>query len=304
MEHSIAAKYAARPAARFRPPLDPRPRAPPRASRPSGAFQSRPRAPDDGPARPRDRAAGPLRAAMARRSSRDGPATRRAGARGRLALDAVGQVRARRRRPTPGRRVGAVARLRTATATSAGGIVVRSRAGPALARRRQPSPRARRPDLDPAQGHARTRRDARGDRPPRGHRGDRARGPDHRAARLDRVLVRPVRDAHPQDRPLLPDGADRRRPGARTTTSSTRSAGSRSTRPAPLLTFETERALVARAAADTRLDGGAGASASVGEPIAEDGAVTETSEPAVHQTAADRRRTARSAPGSSSSAAG
>jgi 8-oxo-dGTP pyrophosphatase MutT (NUDIX family) len=37
----------------------------------------------------------------------------------------VGPLRPSRRGPTPGRRVGAVARLRTATATSAGGIVVR-----------------------------------------------------------------------------------------------------------------------------------------------------------------------------------
>jgi len=37
----------------------------------------------------------------------------------------VGPLRPTRRGPTPGRRVGAVARLRTATATSAGGIVVR-----------------------------------------------------------------------------------------------------------------------------------------------------------------------------------
>ena len=37
----------------------------------------------------------------------------------------MGQVRAPRHGPTPGRRVGAVARLRSSTATSAGGIVVR-----------------------------------------------------------------------------------------------------------------------------------------------------------------------------------
>ena len=37
----------------------------------------------------------------------------------------MGPLRPTRRGPTPGRRVGAVARLRTATATSAGGIVVR-----------------------------------------------------------------------------------------------------------------------------------------------------------------------------------
>jgi len=41
----------------------------------------------------------------------------------------VGQVRANRHGPPPGRHVGAVARLRTSTATSAGGIVVRYEAG-------------------------------------------------------------------------------------------------------------------------------------------------------------------------------
>jgi 8-oxo-dGTP pyrophosphatase MutT (NUDIX family) len=41
----------------------------------------------------------------------------------------VGQVPGHRHRPTPGRRIGAVARLRTATATSAGGIVVRYDSG-------------------------------------------------------------------------------------------------------------------------------------------------------------------------------
>ena len=55
-------------------------------------------------------------------------------------------------------------------------------------------------------------------------------GPHHRCPRLHPVRLRPVRDAHPQDRPLLPDGAGRRRPGPGTTTSSTRSAGSTSTR--------------------------------------------------------------------------
>jgi 8-oxo-dGTP pyrophosphatase MutT (NUDIX family) len=41
----------------------------------------------------------------------------------------VGQVRALRHGPTPGRRFGAVARLRTSTATSAGGIVIRYTSG-------------------------------------------------------------------------------------------------------------------------------------------------------------------------------
>ncbi len=50
-------------------------------------------------------------------------------------------------------------------------------------------------------------------------------------------------------RPLLPDGADRAATSRVTTTSSPRCAGSRSARRRSLLTFETERALVARAAA-------------------------------------------------------
>jgi len=41
----------------------------------------------------------------------------------------VGQVRANRDGPPPGRDIGAVARLRTSTATSAGGIVVRYESG-------------------------------------------------------------------------------------------------------------------------------------------------------------------------------
>jgi 8-oxo-dGTP pyrophosphatase MutT (NUDIX family) len=41
----------------------------------------------------------------------------------------VGPVRPHRHAPPPGRRVGAVARLRTSTATSAGGIVVRYESG-------------------------------------------------------------------------------------------------------------------------------------------------------------------------------
>ena len=63
-------------------------------------------------------------------------------------------LRAGRLDPPIQRRHGAVARLRTATATSAGGIVVRFDDGRPLARRRQPPARARRPHLDPAQGHA------------------------------------------------------------------------------------------------------------------------------------------------------
>ena len=82
------------------------------------------------------------------------------------------------------------------------------------ARGRQAPARTRRRHLDPAQGHARRGRDDRGDGHPRGQRGDRPRGQDRPAVRLHRVLVRHGRDAHQQDRPLLPDGPDGRRPRA------------------------------------------------------------------------------------------
>ena len=80
----------------------------------------------------------------------------------------------------PGRHVGAVARLRAAHRH----VRRRDRRPPrvrtAVARRREPPSRARRRDLDAAQGHPDARRDARGDRAARGRRGDRPRGPDHR----------------------------------------------------------------------------------------------------------------------------
>ena len=192
----------------FRPPLDPRPRA---SARPAPVgFVPCPGSSPDGPARPGGRAAHPPAGRLASHPAGGrAAATERSSAAG--GDHGVGQVRAPRRGPrrAPRRRRGPAEdvdrHLRRRDRRSI-------RIGPAVARRRQPASRARRPDLDPAQGHAQRRRDARADRAPRGPRGDRARGPDHRPARLDRVLVRPVRDAHPQDRPLLPDGADRWRP--------------------------------------------------------------------------------------------
>ena len=189
MDHSIAAKYAARPAARFvRPSTRVRERR--LGLRPSGSFRA-----------PGVRATvlhGPEVAPLARlraswraiqpAASRRQPQRPAAAAGG----HGVGQLRAPRRGPPPGRRVGAVARLRTSTATSAGGIVVRYESGqPWLvvgSRRRERDGRT----WTLPKGTPERRRDPRGDRPPRGRRGDRARGPDHRAARLDRVLVRPV----------------------------------------------------------------------------------------------------------------
>ena len=122
-----------------------------------------------------------------------------------------------------------------------------------------PQPRARRGDLDPPQGHAQRRA-----RPPRRRRSARcARRPGSTSAssgRFDCIeyCLRPGPDPDPQDRPLLPDGARRAATSTATTTSSTRCAGSGSTRRPRLLTFETERALVARAgvaATDGRFPG-------------------------------------------------
>ena len=126
MDHSIAAKYAARPAARFvRPSTRVRERR--LGLRPSGSLPGA-RRPRDRAARPRGRAPdatpGQLACDPPGRSKRTGdrsdPTDRDHG---------LGQVRAPRHRPTPGRRLGAVARLRTSTATSAGGIVVRHETG-------------------------------------------------------------------------------------------------------------------------------------------------------------------------------
>ena len=153
MDHSIAAKYAARPAARFvRPSTRVRERR--LGLRPSGSFQA-PGARIDRAARPRGRAAGP--------------------AAGQLACDPAG------RRPTapptgrprpsvtmewarsgaPARPAARAPRRRRGAPEDLDRHLRRRhrrplRAGTALARRRQPPARARRPDVDAAQGHART----------------------------------------------------------------------------------------------------------------------------------------------------
>ena len=122
MDHSIAAKYAARPAARFvRPSTRVRERR--LGLRPSGSFQAPGtrtttlRGPEVA-SRARLRASWrAIQPAVVRRTATRAPAAGRD--------HGVGQVRARRVGPPPGRDVGAVARLRTTTATSAGGIVVR-----------------------------------------------------------------------------------------------------------------------------------------------------------------------------------
>ena len=125
MDHSIAAKYAARPAARFvRPSTRVRERR--LGLRPSGSFQRRAarptvlRGPEVAPLARLRASWRAIHPAVAKRAR--WPAASAGG-------HGVGALRPPRRGPSPGRRVGAVARLRTATATSAGGIVVRYRDG-------------------------------------------------------------------------------------------------------------------------------------------------------------------------------
>ena len=227
MGHSIAAKYAARPAARFvRPSSRARERrlglVPITSFSAVAARQTELRVSEAGPyARLRAGWRGPRAARPRTRDGRLRPQVR----------DALGPCRAYRSGSSSPRRHGAVARLRTATATSAGGIVVRYEAG--------------RPQL--VIGSRRRERDGRTWTLPKGtpERGETTEETALREVGEEtglevritgplaghRVLVRPVRHAHPQDRALLPDGAHRRRPGSRTTTSSSRSAGSTSTRP-------------------------------------------------------------------------
>ena len=181
MEHSIAAKYAARPAARFVRPSARDARAAARPP-PDRARSAPPRHASDRPAPSRRRAARqPPRPAGASIQPAAPRATGRAAARGRASRCTWARSGRAGDGPPPGRRRGAVARLRTATATSAGGIVVRHEGGRAMARRRQPPARARRPDVDPAQGHARARRDHARRRPcARSREETGPRGPDHR----------------------------------------------------------------------------------------------------------------------------
>ena len=110
----------------------------------AGSFQPAPTR-RDGPAPTRRRRRSPsLRGGW--RAIRAGPAAPSTDGRPRPAI-AMHWARSarRRRRPALQRRHGAVARLRTSTATSAGGIVVRSRGRTAPPRRRLPPSRARRP---------------------------------------------------------------------------------------------------------------------------------------------------------------
>ena len=126
MERSIAAKYAARPAARFVHP-------PARAQesrlglRAAGSFQAASTRPTV-IRRPGGSVLARLRGGWrAFRAARPAQPT---DGRPRPAIDdALGALRPRRGRPPLQRRHGAVARLRTSTATSAGGIVVRYHEG-------------------------------------------------------------------------------------------------------------------------------------------------------------------------------
>ena len=256
MQHSIAARYAAWPA-RFVHPSRQGARAASR-SRPVAGVHRRARAPD--------------RAAPAGRRPADGApravarAHDRAGARQR---GAAGPSRPSAMRWTSSHPVGRiapllrgarVARLRQASATSAGGIVIRFTDGtPELVVGK------RRRERDGVtwtlpEGHARCRTR----RPSRRPSARCARRPGSRSgssAPLDFIeyCVRPGRHADPQDRPLLPHGA---RPAATSSRHDHEFAEVRwiaFAEAATLLTFDTERALVARAAAeaDRRLVPGA-----------------------------------------------
>ena len=196
MQHSIAAKYAARPAARF---VRPSPRARERrlGLRPAATFR---------PATRRatvlhDLDLSPLVRLRARwRIGRARPSLHRCGRSLHPVVVMRGPGSAPAAQPSTPAPAG-VARLRNATATSAGGIVIRDQDGIPELVVGTPSARARRRDLDPAQGHPARRRDHRGRR--RSARSAEETGlevADRRPARLDRVLVRPARDAHPQDR--------------------------------------------------------------------------------------------------------
>ena len=180
MEHSIAAKYAARPAARFvRPSTRVRERRLGlRAVRLVHAAAARARPCCSGPeVAPLARLRGELARDPPGRSP--APAQRPAASAGRRCSWArSGRAGAVRR---SGRRLGAVARLRTATATSAGGIVVRYRRRASPGSSSAAAGASATADLDPPQGHARTparRREQTAIREV--ERGDRARGPDHR----------------------------------------------------------------------------------------------------------------------------
>ena len=287
-----------------RPPVRPGPRAPARA--PSQRHAFRRCAGRAGPccASPD---LGPLAALRAPwRAIRPRPtAARRSAAGSRpgrgLPLDALGSPgRDRRARAAPRRGAAEAGRPPPPPAASSSGTEGTGSSSSCGS----PAARARRRDLDPAQGHARRRRDDRGR--PRSARWARRPGSRSRSSRrFDSIEYWFVqsRHAHPQDRPLLPDGP---RPAATwraTTTSSTRSAGWPSTRRPRLLTFETERALVAarRASWPPIAVGSASAEHRPGRERRRD-----RSDDAAHapRDAAARHGTRRSAPGSSTSAAG
>ena len=122
MQHSIAAKYAARPAARFVPPVD-RARERRLGLRAFGTFIRRADA-GDRAAPDRSRSARPASRRLALDPAGAPMRPSRGGPRPRVAMHWAGSGRPARGSPLE-RRDGAVARLRSATATSAGGIVVR-----------------------------------------------------------------------------------------------------------------------------------------------------------------------------------
>ena len=208
MQHSIAAKYAARPAARF--------------VRASSRARER---------RLGLRTAATFRAAPARATVLRRPDARAAAPAPReLAIGRAARPRRTPVRPAPSRGVDALVRDRTARCARAARAPPRRRGAPEerdrnLRRRRRRPVRGRASrSSSPGgartiqtwtlpEGHARSRV-RRSSRPPCARSREET-GLEVRIvepARLDQLLVHPARHADPQDGPLLPDGADRRRP--------------------------------------------------------------------------------------------
>ena len=237
MQHCIAAKYAARPAARFV-------RASSRARerrlglRAAATFRAVP------PGRPCSadpaRAAAPLRASWrSLQPARARDATER---------PAPARVSMRWSRPSgPAeapleRRLGAVARLkqppRPPPAASSSGSRTGSHSSSSARRRERDSLTWTLPKGTPHPGETSEETALREVAEETGLRS----GSSSRSTRSS--TLRPARHAHPQDRPLLPDGADRRRPG-RHDHEFDEVRWVRFAEAGGVLTFETERALVA-----------------------------------------------------------
>ena len=135
--------------------------------RAAGSFQAASHPPDRPPPARRQRPRPPPRRLARDPRGASRPRPRTAG-RGPPIDDALGALRARRDGPPLQRRHGAVARLRTATATSAGGIVVRYEAGRPSSSSAAAGASATVGTWTLPKGTPERRRDARGDGAPRG----------------------------------------------------------------------------------------------------------------------------------------